>query len=323
MGSSIKPNDYTIQIRGIKAGLETTRKAIDAVKTDKGTVSMRKLEAKLNSSKNEVAKEMPMFIYRNFKRKVTGYTTNCSGHRERWERYETPKTLKKAQVNQILDLIKEAKKAVPRLDVNTNKRIDDNEAEAAWDLPGLMGKMVSHAVHGARDAYEYSLEKWKDQIWGVVEDVEMRTQIDEELVSMAKHHCRYKLGREAITWAFRELATAGKEYVVEQRMDTILTRAENKNLTPFERMAMGDDVPDGARKKGHLNNTEVKHLLGVDDLEQFIAETKARVEARVGDYETGYLKGEDIPGAADMSDPDFPGQPPWEKPAPTPHRDHC
>lgn len=55
--------------------------------------------------------------------------------------------------------------------------------------------------------------------------------------------------------------------------------------------------------KGHLTTTEIKELLGTDNLKAFVREKKEAIAERVGgNYETFYLAGKDLPGT---DDPDY------------------
>jgi hypothetical protein len=296
--SPIKPSFPNPSTSSLKTTLDQLGAAVDAATAADGSLDVAKLEAKLGTL-GEAGKKGLGAIRDTFKRTELREVTGACGGGTYTQKVQIPaKQLDAAEVKTLLQAIVAAKDGIEKLDANHDGVIAQLEAKAAKDLQGLGGELAASALAGSLTLYRKELSSWNSALSAVRESVTARKDFDRGLDRVAGHHAETKQGAEAILWAYRELATKGSAASV-WHLDEKLEDAETSFLRfiPF----FGRNVK---KKAGHLSDGEIRKFLKTDDLPSFVSEKKASVTARVGDFD-GWLAGKDLPGADQLSDPDF------------------
>lgn len=299
MPSITKPTATSTQTADMNQSLAKLQDAIDAVKTSQGTVNVKKLEAKL--ADDPMTQQAFSAIKDKFSHTETRVVSSCGGSNRKQVKVD-PTTLKAEEVQDVMTALIAAKRKATGLDRNRDGKISAKEAKHAANLKGLSGEMIRAAIEGTRDGYKAALERWCEKLQKTAETVEARQGIENEITDVADFHAATASGAKALKWAFRDLATAGKDQAVWQ-MDNVLKRADTNDESPLLHMLFGRKR---STKKGHLSNREIQTLLNVKNLGTYARQTAAAVKDRVGGvYASFYLKGKDLPGAGQLKDPDF------------------
>lgn len=120
------------------------------------------------------------------------------------------------------------------------------------------------------------------------DDSNPRVFLNNRITATAYEHAKGEQGPEAISWAFREklldvLQARGNTPLAEGREPVEMQQA----LRDAERslFAKLPGMRERLTQNPHLDDGEVRALLGTDDLERFSAEAKKRVEQRVGAWD--------------------------------------
>lgn len=303
-----KPAFPNLQPAQVNRSLDKLADTVKASQAADGSVDVKALEAKVEASGDPALRQGLESIKDAFQRTemrpVTSgcggtVSSGCGGSPATRAVKVDPKSLDSGEVQNVMSALLAAKAEVRSLDSNGDSRIDRAEANRAKDLSGLAGELAEAAVGGATAGFAAELKQWNEALSGVARSVDQRRSLDERIVGKAREHAASETGAEAITWAYRDLATqpAGVDiWDMEKRLDD----AETSFLRyiPF--------FGGAATGAGHLSDTEVKRMLGTDDLAGYAARKQAAVEARVGgDYAGHYLAGKDLDGVDQLNDPDF------------------
>ncbi|MBI4815875.1 MAG: hypothetical protein HY791_06445 [Deltaproteobacteria bacterium] len=280
-----------------KATLDKLEGLVKEVRGADGGVDVQALSAKVATSSDEGLKSGFAAIKDAFTRSETvTYTSGCGGSTTR--RTE-PKSLSANEVMSVLSALVDARQKVDGLDSNHDGKLQGPEADKASELSGLSGGLAKGAVEAQLKSYRSELSKWRDALGQVASSVDDRKRINSDIASLAKHHAATPEGEQAILWAYRDVATLGQGLDV-WKLREALENAETsflKYIPFFGRHAK--------TAEGHLSNSEVRSLLGCEDLGAFAATKKASTEARIHMSYDEYLSGKDLPGSTQLTDPDF------------------
>lgn len=230
-----------------------------------------------------------------FSRRVQTYdgSTGVSWDTQRAE------TLDPAQVDAAKALVARAAKTLEGIDAdrgvvdwNTAHRVAENP-RAVFGTPKDQNEAVAlgiaqSAVRATLAPHTLALIEWRDAVANFQGDVRSRQEVDAKLIQQASAHAKSDVGRDAVLWAYRER-------LVEEsgRWRDLLPDAQRRELVEAE-TSFFSKLPFGKAlftKSPHLGDQELSRLLGTKDLPAFAEETKARVEAKVGDW-AQYLKGQ-------------------------------
>jgi len=289
------PNPSTASVA---SSLKSLEKAVQTNKSADGSVNVKALEQSISDTTVERGVDSIKDAYR--RTEMRQVRDGCSGTLVTREVRVAPKTLDAGEVNSVLAAITAAKSKVGGLDTNHDGKIQGWEAKGAAALSGLSGKLAEGALSGTLTGYRLELRAWNEALNEIADSVDGRKSFDNSLKNVAEHHADSAEGAEAITWAYRDLATQGKSADIWDLRET-LEDAETSFLRyiPF----FGRNVK---KKQGHLSDREVCRLLGAEDLGKFVEAKKASVASRVGgDFETQYLGGKDFQAVSQLNDPDF------------------
>lgn len=300
MATIKKPNFPNPTVQELNDSLEQLSKTIQSSKKPDGKVDVAALEHTLDASGNAALELGLDRIKDAFRRtEMRSFHDGCSGGTVTRPVKVTPKELDAGEVNSVLSAIAQAKSKVNTLDTNHDGKIQQGEAKGAAGLAGLAGKLAEGALAGTLTAYRFELRAWNEALNDVAHSVKDRKSFDGALQSAAKHHAATDLGADAITWAYRDLATQGKSADIWDLKDS-LENAETSFLRyiPF----FGRNVKT---KAGHLSDKETARLLDTSDLASFIEHKKTAVANRIGGGFEKYLEGKDLAGVDQLADPDF------------------
>lgn len=302
MPGPVKPAFLNPTPAAVSARLDALAAKLDVARTPDGGVDMRALARAVEQS-GDAALEKELFWVRSSfetveKRTVTG---GCGGSYVDDVRVP-PERLSAADVQSVRAALVEAKRRIAdRADADSSGRIERGEAERIPALgDDLAGRLADAAVRGVMIDYRAQLAGWQQALNGVADQVDPRRGLHVNIDGRAEQHCETKLGRDAVRWAYRKLAVDDglSSEDVWGRMDRDLKGAE-RSLLRFVPFLGGDDHGP------HLNDGEVKKLVGRQDLAAFVADTKAAVEAKLGRSWDDWVAGKDLPGADQLADGDF------------------
>ncbi|MBI2375677.1 MAG: hypothetical protein HYV07_16900 [Deltaproteobacteria bacterium] len=280
-----------------KAALQKLEGLVESAKTPEGAVDVAALKQKVLATGDVTLQDGLRAITDAFQRvETTTYSGSCGGSRS--TRLQ-PKSLAASEVMSVLGALVEARSKVDQADTNHDGKLQADEAKSVEGLSGLSGELAQVAVAAELKSYRLELRKWSDALGQVASSIDNRSRVDKEIVRAADHHAATPAGREAITWAYRDLATVGHGLDVWD-MREALEAAESSFLKyiPF----FGRSVKTAA---GHLSDGEVRDMFSTSDLASFAAEKRAAVEARVKMSYGDYVLGKDLEGHEQVSDPDF------------------
>ncbi|MEE8409241.1 MAG: hypothetical protein V3T05_06530 [Myxococcota bacterium] len=296
-----KPTFPTPSVQDLKADLDKLDRAIQNAKNADGTVNVSALEAEVQASGDLGLKYGIETIKDVFHRTEVRDVSHGCGGRDMREIRVDPEKLESGEVVSLLQALVQAKSKVDAIDSNHDGSISKTEADHAGHPDGIAEDLADNMLDGALASFKAELHAWRQALTGIHESIKARKDVEGAITRRAGHHAQTAEGAEAITWAYRDMATRGT-HVDRWSIDDALENAE----TSFLRYIPLFGIARRAKhKEGHLSDSEVRRLFGTDDLSAFIADTKAAVEGRVGNYQTDYLTGKDIAGADGLRDPDF------------------
>jgi len=305
MTSVRKPEGPAVSTQKLNEGFDKIREAMEEIQTSRGSVNVAKLEKKIGELNEAGAYKALELIKDEYSTQVSRWVSDCGGRR-RVSDLEEPKTLKKEEVQSIFNALIDAKSKVSKLDKNKDGAISEAEEGSGRRLRGFTGELVKAAISGNRQRYSSAMNRWRSSLADTARTMDERVERDDEIKKVASFHAKTRVGGDALTWAFRDLATGAHGRDAVWRMDDLLNGAETGDGAPLLARYRPGDMDAKHRDAGHLDNDEIKYLLGTDDLRGYIQETRAAIEDRVGgSYHRHYLKGKDLPGHDQIDDPDF------------------
>jgi hypothetical protein len=296
---SNKPNFPNPQTSQIQQDLQRLSQEIERATDGQGEVDLAEVRDRLSGDKTATRALDVIQDEDTFQRTETRtVSAGCGGGTTTREVAVEPTTLKRTEVQSVLDALIAARSKVEVFDNDADGKIGKGEFDQIPDRPSsLAAKLATVFADGSVKTYRSEMQAWGDAIRDVRSDISSRNSYESNIVEVAKDHCESLTGAEAVAWAYRDiLTTTGR--AVWSDMDDALKNAETSWLRflPF----FGDE-------RGHLNDKEVKKHLGTDDLREFIADKKAAIESRLGgSYEEVFLKGKDLEGHEHIDDPDLP-----------------
>ncbi|MFH1809319.1 MAG: hypothetical protein ABIJ09_11280 [Pseudomonadota bacterium] len=300
MTSIRKPDMPAVVPRDLDKTLDRLGDAIKTARSADGSVDVEKLEHAVEATGDRALDRSLEAIKDSFARtEERSVPAGCSGGTSTRSVQVDPKKLDSGEVQNVMSALLAAKQEVRALDKNGDGRLDRKEAEASDRLQGLSGKLADAAVDGSLESFRTEMSAWNDALSKVSRDIDGRKNLDVNITRKASQHAATMTGAEAITWAYRDLASQPAGVDIWD-MDERLKNAEThflRHIPLFSRLVTGDQ---------HLSDREVGKLLGTDDLAGFAARKKAEIEARLGgEYQGHYLAGKDLPGVEQLGDPDF------------------
>ncbi len=284
--------------------LEAMEKRLGSVRAADGSVDMAKLEEAVREARDPGLEKELSWIKDEFStREMRTVTGGCGGS---WNEPVDvpPATLDGEQVRSVMSALVEAKRRVAEhADQDGSGHIERSEAQNPDGGPGLAGHLAREAVRDVHVAFHEQLDAWRLALQGAADKVDPRRGLELNIVGQAERHCATALGRDAVQWAYREMAT--RHAISSDDVWTIM----DMNLADAERSLLrfiplfGRDLASGDGP--HLDDAEVKRLLGADDLASFAQKAQASVEKRLGMAYADWVQGRDIPGADQLEDKDF------------------
>lgn len=294
--TTVKKPAFQVTPQKLQQALEDVEKDVQDVRTASGSLSMNKLS---NAVDGPVGRSTINVLNDAFTHEVQHRASGCN---RAYTSTEAPERLEKKDVDKVFDALLKAKARVGAIDKNGDGAISLEEAKAVSARGGLAGKILKAAVAGEVERYEHDVQRWVYSLNSVSVSIKERVESDKEIRSVTTFHAKSSLGADALAWAFRDLTTDPDGGLRHVDMDRVLTQGEGSEM-PLVVLARGYAA---RASKGHLDDGEVKALLATDDLQGFIDSSRARVEARLGgDFFDWYLKGQDLPNADQLNDPDY------------------
>jgi hypothetical protein len=292
-----KPTFQPPQTADLKKSLDRLSEYVKDVKNADGSVDMSDLEEKVARSRTDHVAEGLEAVKDEFTRTRTRTVSSGCGGGTTTREVEVPaEKLQASEVQSVIQALMAAKSKVDGLD-------NDGDGEIALDEMGghassLSGKLARAGAHGARGEFEEAKTAWTNAVLEARDTVATREEFHETLEGCADFHAETKTGRDAIEWAYRELATRYPDDLYDIEVDSLLDDAEAK----FLRAVPWDGTQDTSR--GHLSDAEVMGFLGTDDLKGFIKDKQAEVKKAVGSWDD-WVSGKDLAGHAGIDDPDI------------------
>jgi hypothetical protein len=283
-----KPTVPDLSVSRIKDTLSRLEGLVGEAEKPDGTVDVSTLAAKVAATKDAA-------LARGFETIKDAFEMTTSAQGPAAEAgpaviRSPPTRLAATEVLSVFGALLKARSKIDALDRNDDGKLQASELEGnTGTLTGLAGKLAKGAVEAELKTYHLELSKWSDVLGAVVGSIENRVWISKEIDEQAAHHAATSAGREAIVWAYRDIATSGHGLLDVWDMRKQLADAERSWLKflPF----FGKSVTTA---DGHLGDDEVKRLFGTDDLEAFAAAKKESIEARLKMSHDDYLNGEDL-----------------------------
>lgn len=115
-----------------------------------------------------------------------------------------------------------------------------------------------------------------------------RVAVENRITATAYEHAKGEHGPEAIAWAFREKLL---DVLIDKKSTPLGADREPVEMHAALRdaekslLALLPGLRDRLTRNPHLDDGEVKALLGTDDLQRFASEARKRIEQRVGPYD--------------------------------------
>lgn len=301
MPTITKPTFPNPSVQELKSDLDKLDRAIETAKSADGTLNIGALNTQVQSSGDLGLKYGFDTIKDAFRRTEIQEVSDGCGGRSMREVQIPPETLNTGEVVSLLQALVQAKNKVDAIDSNHDGSVSKTEIDNVGRPDGIAERLANSMLDGALASFKAELLAWRSALTDIGRSINARSDLEGAITRRADHHAASSEGAEAIKWAYRDMATQGTR-IDGWSIDAKLEDAE----TGFLRYIPLFGIARRAKQKeNHLSDNEIRRMFGTDDLAAFIADKKAAVEGRVGNYQNDYLAGKDIAGVDGLSNPDF------------------
>jgi hypothetical protein len=201
------------------------------------------------------------------------------------------------KAQELVAVLTHANSRIREFDADGDGKINWTEAQARRGNDAGTQLAAGLIAEASRPAPEVA--DWLSALRKTENALVNRNRFHHDQGSVARFHTKTELGGEAVTWAMREKAVDGQA-LSEEALHQKLVDAETGFLS---RLPLLGALASSDLK--HLDDGEVKKMLGTGDLAAFVAETKARVETKLGMSFEDHLAGQNLPGVEQLEDPDY------------------
>ena len=202
------------------------------------------------------------------------------------------------EVKTLVEVLTQAKARMGDFDANDDGSISWTEGIIRPEKDVDAGtKLAGRLIQPAQEPNAETAQ-WMATLKQTETTIHERASFDLEQAAAVSATVQTLPGSDAVQWAYREKMLGG-DRVGEKELVKVLEGADESF------MSRNPVLKHFTAQIAVLDDKEVMKLLGTDDLAKFTAETKARVEAKLGMRFLDWLEGKDLPGHDQLSDPDY------------------
>lgn len=287
-----KPRFADLDVQSLQRKMDELSSLVQANTGADGTVDVAKLEETVDAAADPLLTSAFERVKHDYRRQV-GERLSSGSSPVRVPVMAEPTKLDAGEVQSVMGALLSAKSRLASLDQDGDGKLARAEVEQAPRDRALAGKLARATVIESASEFYDELDTWLHATLSDHEEARTRTYLHDRVARTVEKRVKTPEAQEAARLHFAALLVAGKQRDVVDVKD-VLKDAETSFFTRLT----------GSLGK-HLDDDEVRALVGCDDLVGFAADTLAAIQQDLGISLADWLAGDDLTHLDGADDPEF------------------